>query len=385
MRRTLILGGGFGGVATAHELRRLRPDDEIIVVDRASHFMVGFRKTWTLLGNEPPDAGRGRLADLEKFGIGFRQGTVTTIRAAERAADVDGERIEADALVVALGARLAGEETPGFEEHVKNLYDPLGLADVRRAIHGFEGGRVSVGVYGLPYKCPPAPYEIAIMAGEFFRARGVQATVEVFTPLPMSLPIVGEAGCGVIDARLAEHGIGFFPGHKVTAVEAGTVYFGEKRLHYDLLLGVPAHRCPRVVRDSGLTMEGDWVHVDSRTLETDFPGVYAIGDVTAIAMANGKPLPMAGVFAEGEGRVVAQRIAAAFDGRQADAHFDGKGGCFLEVGEGLAMVVEGEFLAHPEPRVELGAASVENLAKKERFERERLQAWFGAPSRSGGR
>lgn len=377
MKRILILGGGFGGLATAHELRRLRPDDEIIVVDRATHFMVGFRKIWALLGDEGPEAGRGALADLEQFDIQFRRGEVTAIFPIDRAADVDGERIEADALVIALGARLSGDEIPGFDAHVLNVYDPAQLAEVREQIHSFRGGRVSVGVYGLPYKCPPAPYEIAIMTAEFFRVRGVDATVEVFTPLPMTLPIAGEAGCGMIDAQLASRGIRFLPGHKATAVEEGAVYFGEARLDYDLLLGVPPHRCPDVVVESALAERDDWIKVDSRTMETHYPGVYAIGDITSVLMANGKPLPMAGVFAEGEGRVAAQRIADAFDGKESEARFEGTGGCFLEVGDGLAMIVEGAFMAQPEPQVRLGEASVENLEKKVAFERERLRAWFG--------
>lgn len=381
MKRVLILGGGFGGLATAHELRRLRPDDEIVVVDRATQFLVGFRKTWAIFGDEEAvDAGRGNLADLENFGIRFRHGTVTAIYPEARAADVDGERLEADALVVALGSRLAVEATPGLSEHVYNLYDVQGLADARRAVHAFEGGRVSVGVYGLPYKCPPAPYEIAITATEFFKRRGVTATVEVFTPLPMSLPIAGEAGCGIVDAHMATHGVKFLPGHRATAVEAGAVFFGEQRLEYDLMLGVPPHRCPRVVQESGLATEGDWVRPDARTLETAYEGVYAIGDVTAIVMANDKPLPMAGVFAEGEGRVVAQRIADAFDGRDSEAMFDGKGGCFLEVGDGHAVMVEGDFLAQPQPNVALKTATRENLERKIQFEEERLRAWFGAPA-----
>ncbi len=381
LRRTLILGGGFGGVAAAHELRRLRPDDEIILIDRAAHFMVGFRKTWILLGDGRPDAARGALANLQNAGIQFTQGEVTAIYPAQRAADVDGQRYEADAVIVALGARLAVEQVPGFQAHVWNVYDAEGLEGVRRQLEQFKGGRVSVGVYGLPYKCPPAPYEIAIMAAEWFHARGVTVEMELFTPLPATLPIVGSAGCGVIEEHLAKHGIRFLPGHQATAVEDQTVFFGQQQRQYDLLLGVPPHRCPHVVVSSGLAQEDGWIQVDSRTLETIFPGVYAVGDVTMVTMANGMPLPMAGVFAEGEGRVAAQRIAAALDGREPEATFDGAGGCFLEVGEGQARMVEGDFLALEGPEVTLSAASREYLADKQRFEQERLQAWFGEGAR----
>lgn len=378
MKRTLILGGGFGGVATAHALRRLRPDDEIVVVDRATHFMVGFRKTWALLGKGPLDAGRGALADLEKSDIAFRRGTVTAIDPAGRRAQVDGEWLEADALVVALGARLATEEIPGLQAHGLNLYEPAAIPEVRKALHDFSGGHVAVGVFGLPYKCPPAPYEIAIMTREFYRERGVPVTVEVFTPLPLSLPIVGEAGCGIIDRRLADHDVTFLPAHTATAVEEAEVVFADERRPFDLLLGVPPHRCPPVVVESGLAEEDGWVQVNARTLETDFDGVYAIGDVTSVPMANGKPLPKAGVFAEGQGQVVAQRIAATFGGRPPQSTFEGRGGCFLEVGSGEAMMVQGHFLAESGPDVTLDGPSADYVREKEAFERERLQQWFSA-------
>jgi sulfide:quinone oxidoreductase len=180
----------------------------------------------------------------------------------------------------------------------------------------------------------------------------------------------------VIEGRLAEHGIAFFPNHKATAVEAGSVVFTTGRRSYDLLLGVPPHRPPAAVRESGLVDDTGWVPVDPHTLETKSPGVYAIGDVVQIMMANGKPLPKAGVFAEAMGEVVADRIAARLSGKETGARFAGEGGCYLEVGGGQAMMIQGRFLAEPEPEVSLTEASPRYLDEKRAFESHRLQAWF---------
>ena len=128
---------------------------------------------------------------------------------------------------------------------------------------------------------------------------------------------------------------------------------------------------------SGLTGGGPWVPVDRATLQTAFPGVYAIGDVTAIPLANGSALPKAGFFAHAEGEVVAARIADTLAGREPSAHFTGNGMCYLETGHGRATTVSGDFFADP-PAVGLGSDTEDNLAAKHAFESDRLTAWFGA-------
>jgi sulfide:quinone oxidoreductase len=377
MNRVLVLGGGFGGLATAHKLRQLlAPEDEIIVVDKGTHFMVGFRKTWELVGESTMAVGERPLADLESFGIRLVSGEITGIDPEAIAVEVGGRRLSGDAMVVSLGAQLAPERIPGFGGRALNIYNRQGIPGAAEALRSFSGGRLVVGVFGLPYKCPPAPYEIALLVGETLQARGVEVEMSVFTPQPMSMPILGDAGCNVIEGRLGENGIAFLPSHKATAVEEGEIVFADGRLPYDLLLGVPPHRCPSVVVESGLANEGGWVSVDPGTLETRFPGVYAIGDIVAVPMANGKPVPKAGVFAEAEGRVAAQRIAATLKGQESAATFEGKGGCFLEVGRGEAMMVEGEFLASPAPQVRLSGPSRHFLEQKRAFESERLTSWF---------
>ena len=349
----------------------------MILVDRRDYFMVGFRKTWALVGESPLEAGQRSLDSLTSLGIRVMRDPVTRIDPEARAATMGDQRISADALVVALGAELAPEAIPGFQEHAFNVYDAQDIPRAAQALKEFQGGRLLIGIFGAPYKCPPAPYEMALLISESLKSRGIKANMEVFTPQPMSLPVLGAVGCDLIESRLADKGITFLPNHKATAVEAGEVVFGDKRRPFDLLLGVPPHRPPAVVRESGLVDGKGWVSVNPRTLETQFPGVYAIGDVVQIAMANGKPLPKAGVFAEAMGETVADRIAAVFKGQESEATFDGEGGCYLEVGAGQAMMVKGHFLAEPEPEVTLTEPSSEYLNEKRLFETQRLQTWFG--------
>jgi len=378
MKRVLILGGGFGGIATARRLKeKLDPNDEVILVDRRDHFMVGFRKTWALVGESTLEEGQRPLDRLMDIGVRVMHEPVTRINPEGRAATMGDQIISADALVVALGAELATEAIPGFQQYAYNVYDPQDIPRAAQALKEFQGGKLVLGIFGAPYKCPPAPYEMALLINDSLRARGVKANVEVFSPQPMSLPILGAVGCDLIESRLADKGITFLPNHKAIAVESGEVIFADERRPFDVLLGVPPHRPPAVVRESGLVGNSGWVSVNARTLETQFPGVYGIGDVVQIGLANGKPLPKAGVFAEAMGETVAERIAATFSGHEPEAKFKGEGGCYLEVGTGQAMMVKGQFLAEPEPEVELTEASPKYLEEKRSFEARRLQTWFG--------
>lgn len=378
MNRVLILGGGFGGIATARRLKEKLGDEvEVIMVDRRDHFMVGFRKSWALVGESTLEAGQKPLERLSRIGVDVRRATIEAIHPQEKSALVDGERIQADALVVALGAELNTSAVPGFDEHAFNVYDPNDIPRAAQALNDFQGGRLVIGIFGAPYKCPPAPYEMALLIRDRFNSRGVKASISAFTPQPMSLPILGSAGCDLIESRLAENGIDFYPNHKATAIEAGEVVFANKRMPFDLLLGVPPHRPPAVVRESGLVGESGWVEVNKRTLETSFADVYAIGDVTQIMLANGKPLPKAGLFAEQMGETVAERIASKFAGGEPVATFQGEGGCYLEVGGGKAMLVQGRFLVEPEPEVSLAEATTGFMDEKRSFETQRLMEWFG--------
>jgi sulfide:quinone oxidoreductase len=378
MARVMVLGGGFGGIAAAVALReRLAEGDEVVLVDWRDEFVMGLRKTWHLLGMSPLAYGTRHLAQLEQRGISFIQGEVSALDPASLTATVDGEPQAADALILALGASHDMTAVPGLAEQGFNVWSREGLEHAHQAVEAFRGGRTVVGVFGMPHSCPPAPYELALLLNDRLEERGIDAEVSVFTPAPISLPVLGAAGCAPLDARLAERGIGFLPGHAATAVEAGAVRCANgAEIPFDLLLAVPLHRVPPVLVDAGLAAADGWVRVDPATLETGHAGIWAIGDCTAIPLSNGMALPKAGLFAQLEGEVVAARVAAQLRGEQSDATFDGNGACFLEMGGGEASLIRGDFFADP-PAVELTAPTHQQREEKERFEAERLAAWFG--------
>lgn len=378
MLRTLILGGGFGGVSTAHQLRLLGPEHEVVLVSRSTDFMMGFRKTAGLIDAAGLDAGRRPLAGLEAHGVQVRHGDVTLIDPASRAVEVDGGAIEADALVVALGAENVPSAVEGLAEHGHNAYDPEAIPRASEALASMKEGRVAIGIFGAPYLCPPAPYELALLLQEAAQARGAALDFRVFTPQPMSLPVLGTTGCEVIEGRLGLRGIGFTANAKAERVEKDRVVLaGGDEVPFDLLLAVPPHRCPPVLVEAGLAEKGAWVKVNPGTLETSFDGVFAIGDCTAIPLANGQALPKAGAMAEAEGRVVAERIVATWGRMRPEIEFEGYGACFMEIGGGEAMQIRGRFLAEPAPDVELLGPTPELLEEKHRYERERLETWFG--------
>lgn len=377
MHTILILGGGFGGISTALTLRQLLPaEDKIILVDRKTHFMVGFRKTWDMLEIAPLKEGLRPLAALSKRGIIVCQANVDKIEPETCSAILDGERVTADALVVALGVRHAPEKIPGFSQHALNAYAWHDLEQVKQRLRAFKGGQIVMGAFGGPYQCPPAPYEVAILTKEYFDRRNVAVDITVISPKPLSLWAAGADSSSRLNQRMAEFGIRFLPSHKVLAVEAAVVT-DQGRLPCDLAFGVLPNVAVDVVRQSPLVAADGWIHVQRRTLETAFKNVYAIGDCTLIPTGKNGQLPQAGLFAEKEGAVVAQRIAARLSGQEPTALLGGQAVCYVETGRHEAAVIGGDFLAEPEPNIQLSEMTPAHFAGKHAFETSRLQKWFG--------
>lgn len=381
-KTVLILGGGVGGIVAARKLRKdLDPDDRIVVIDRSEHHLLQSSLLWMVTGNREPDQIRRPLDRLTRHGVEFLRGEIEAIDPAERTVRVDGTKRSADALIISLGAVLAPDEVPGLVEGGHNLYSLEGAGALRDALDGLNEGRIAVVTATPAYKCPAAPYEAAMLIEDACRRRGIRDRIEIdfhaAEPGPMGVagPEVSAGVRGMLEAR----GIRYHPGRQLRSVDPAsrTLHFSEDiTAEYDLLAYVPPHRAPTVVRDAGLVAETGWVSVDRHTLETTFPYVFAIGDVTHIPLALGKPLPKAGVFAHGQAEVVARNLADDWAGRDPEAEFNGHGWCVIETGAGRAGIGKGDFYAEPTPDVELrGPGRIWHWAKIA-FEKWWLWRWL---------
>ncbi len=381
-RTVVVLGGGTGGLVAARSLRRrLDSADRVVLVDRDATYRFAPSFLWVMTGARRPEQVTADLRRLRRRGIEVLASEV-------RGIDVDGRRVVTadgevgyDRLVISLGIELVPEALPGFGEAAHDVYELEGLVAAARALQTFRGGRVVVLVSRLPYKCPAAPYETALLAESVLRKRGVRggSTVDVYTPEPFPMPTAGPAAGEALEGMLAERDIGFHrerPAERIDPDARELVIGDGERVGFDLLLGVPPQRAPQVARESGLAAETGFIPVDRATLGTAAEGVFAIGDVTTIPIAGGKFLPKAGVFAHSEAEIVARRIADELAGRVPAASFDGKGSCFVEMGDGVAAFATGDFYAEGGPEVSFRRPGRRWHLTKIAFEKYWMRRWF---------
>lgn len=364
MRRVLILGGGVGGVTAAAELSKvLGGQAEITLVDKEGKHRFPPSYPWLMMGWRRPDDVWRPLADLKVRGVRVRRDEVVAIEPGERRVRTNDGALPYDYLLIALGAELDPHAIEGFAEAAHHPYDLEGAVRLGEALQAFRGGRVAVGVSRLPFKCPAAPYETALLMDYLFRTKGIRDKVEMefFTPEPWPTPSAGEAIGKAVQGLLEARGIPVRTKREMSHVDPGAraVHFkGGDAIRYDLLVSVPPHTTCGAVRASGLAKDGPWIPVDPYTMRTSYDDVYAVGDVTKIPTPAGYVpfLSKAGVFAEGQAKVAARNIAAAIAGGEG-ARWDGYGICFLETGFGRGGMVRGNFYREGPPEIRMRGPS----------------------------
>jgi sulfide:quinone oxidoreductase len=374
--RVVVLGAGFGGLEVTSRLSaRFADAVDITLIDAADGFIFGFSKLDVMFGRVPEAHVMHPYRDLvDRPGARFVQARVESIDPSAKRVETDAGTFDADILVVALGADLDPSATPGLLDGGHEFYTVPGAFALRNVLADFDGGRVVIAVTSTPFKCPPAPSETALLMHDFLLSRGLRerSSITLVMPLPKPVP-PSPAASEALLAAFAERDITFLPERVVRGLDADrrvALLGDDADLPYDLFLGVPKHWAPDVVVTAGLTVDG-WIPVNPLTLETSFPDVYAVGDVTSVGT------PKAGVFAEGQAAVAAERIAARIERSATNAEYDGRGICYVEFGDDTVGRVEVTFRAGQPPVGIFDAPSVGWAADKTEFGRSRIARWFG--------
>lgn len=374
--RVVILGAGFGGLELASRLSADVPGlVEVTLIDQADAFVFGFSKLDVMFGRSTLDQIRLPYSAIDKPSVRFVQETILSIDPVARTVRTTGGTHAADVLVVALGADLLPQRTEGFLECGYEFYSPEGAARVGELLPGFSGGDVVIGVLGGHFKCPPAPYECAFMLHDHLTRRGLRerSTIHLVTPMPRPIPASREASTAIIEG-LDERGITHWHGAWLYRCDpqARVARLRDQRtVGFDLFLGIPKHVAPKVVVESGLTGEDGWIPVDPATLETPWPGVFAVGDITSATV------PKAGLIAEGEATTVAEVIIHRLGAGPMPPPYPGLITCYVEMGDDLVGRVDVDFRSGPRPTSLFMPPSLEGVEQKREFASSRIRRWFG--------
>jgi sulfide:quinone oxidoreductase len=372
--RIVVLGAGFGGLELSTILsERIGDRIDLTLIDKNDSFYFGFSKLDLMFGRKPAEALKISYSNIVKTGVKFRQETITAIDPHTRRVTTQNEIYDADILVVALGAEYNIDATPGLAEGGYEFYSFSGAERIGEILPFFKKGHAIIGVTATPFKCPPAPSEAALLLHEYLTRRGVRSHCKISLILPFTLPIPPSLGTSkALLKAFAERDINYIPenmvasidpDHKVAILDDGT------ELPFDVFLGIPEHCVPKVVSESGMTVN-DWIPVDKNSLKTRYSNVYAIGDVTSVGV------PKAGMFAEGAARVAAETIIAELDESEYSLPYDGKGTCYVEFGQDKVGRADVDFFSGPYATGVFFEASEAISAEKEHFESFRRKRWF---------
>jgi sulfide:quinone oxidoreductase len=380
VKKVLILGAGFGGLETATGLAAvLKAGYEITLIDKSDGFFVGFSKIDVLFGRRTPREVTALYERLRIHGARFLRAEVTSIDTDRRSVATTAGTFAYDYLVVALGASLDHRAVPGFvESGAHEFYSMEGAARLRPVVEAFSGGTLLIVIFKPPYKCPPAPYEVAYQLHDFFVKRGIRDRVRMKMVIPGPRAVDNPKVSDALEGFLAERKIELLASTAVTSIDAAAkkALWANGALEYDLLIGIPVHTSPEAVRSSKLGQKG-FIPVSPKNLETSIQDVYAVGDVSTVPVGD-KAVPKAGAFAEDAARTVVSDILRKEGLSESLVRFQAAGACYFELGGGQVAKINANYLGGEKPQVSVEGPSPEMVSDKAGFETIRRQRWFGA-------
>jgi len=358
VQRIVILGWGVGGTLTANLLvKKLRQhidrgDVEVVVVDATGQHVYQPGFMYIAMGGErASNLARPERSLLDKR-VTLVVGEVARVdESTQTVLLTDGRALTYGHLILATGSRIVPESIEHFAEEANHFYTAEAAAELRVALDAFKGGRIVIGIAGMPYKCPPAPLEVAFLIEAELRERGLRDLTELHFCSPIGRAFAIESVSDMATPILAAKGIGLHTFFNVETIDPDRRVVesleGEE-LPYDLLILVPPHKGQQFLIDSGLApAPGGWLPTDRHTLQVGGrANVYALGDATDL------PLSKAGSTAHFESPVVAERVTASIEGRAPagkHADYEGKVMCFFEIGDGKGTLLQFDYDHPPRP------------------------------------
>ncbi len=386
MKTIIILGGGVGGITTANELsNHLIEDVKIILIEKNKEHTFAPSYLWLMTGDRTKNEINVPLRSLLKKNVELVNASVDEINPADRIVKANQSEFHYDFLVIALGADLAPEKIPGWDESIHTFYTYEGAAKLYETLKNFSNGKIAIVISSMPYKCPGAPHEGAMLIENFIASGGFRKQVEIslYTPESQPLPVAGLELGNAVKTILEQKGIHFHPLMQLVSVDTKSKqlsFKGNNCFEYDILIVIPPHKSPDVISKSDLANANGWIDVEPGSLQTKYENVFAIGDISSIPLPGrwipDKPmmLPKAGVFSHLEANVVAKNITRIIQGLKADEKFCADGYCMLEAGEDLAGFAYGDFFGEPHPQVHL-----KKIGRKWHIGKVLFEKWWLSP------
>ncbi len=354
MRRLLVLGAGTAGTMVVNKLRRrlARTDWHITVVEASDRHFYQPGYLFLPFRTYAPDQVVKPTRPLLAAGVDLVPGVVDRVVAEDNAVLLtDGRRLPYDYLVIATGVTPRPDQTPGmldggqWRERIFDFYTYDGALALADALDAFDGGRLVVHITDMPIKCPVAPLEFAFLADAYLRRRGIRDRVELIYATPLPGAFTKPVAAGRLGSMLDDRKILVETDFLVERVDGTSlISYDEREIPFDLLVTVPLNMGAEYIARSGLGNELNLVPVDKHTLlARAHANIFALGD------ANDIPASKAGSVAHFSVEVFADNFVRHAGGQPMTGRFDGHANCFVESGNGKALLIDFNYDTEPLP------------------------------------
>lgn len=355
MKRILILGAGTAGTMMANKLiDKISSDNwEITLIDQDNEHIYQPGLLFLPFGiYTEKDIIRSRKKYIDSR-IQLIQAQIDSIHTETNLVKLKNQQsLSYDILIVATGCDIAPEKTEGLKQEgwYKNIFDfysyPGALA-LQKYLEGFNQGRLVLNIVEMPIKCPVAPLEFLFLADEYFTQRGVRKNIELIYATPLDGAFTKPMATSMLNGILAEKNIiveANYNIEKVNPERNSLIGYDGRELDYDLLVTVPLHAGSEPIANCDFSDELGFVEVDKHTLQsTHYSNIFSIGDAT------NAPASKAGSVAHFQADVLTQNILDYIAGRPLSEKFDGHSNCFIETGNGKAMLIDFNYSTEPLP------------------------------------